>query len=234
MLYVFGRFRTLVWAILGRLAGVRCIVAAERSAANRGSDRLARLLDRLLVTAYVANSEFAARNLRAIVGTSGPPVSVVPNGIELTGLPARLSPRSGPPSLLCVGNITANKGQGILLEAVRLLRDRYPGIRATLVGHDFTRGRFFAEARARGLDETYEAVGFSDDVGPYLARATLVVLPTLMREGMPTSLLEAMRAGVPVVASRVGGVRRSSRTGGPGSWSRPATRAGSPTPSTVC
>ncbi len=211
VVYVFGRFRTLPWALVARLAGVRCIVAAERSAANRKSDRLARRLDRFLVTAYVANSEFAARNLRAILGASGPPVCVVPNGVETSGQAGRLDRGSDPPSLLCVGNITPNKGQGVLLEAVRLLRDRYPGIRATLVGHDFTRGRFFAEARARGLHDTYEALGFAEDVGSHLARATIAVLPTLMREGMPTSLLEAMRAGVPVVASRVGGVRRDRR-----------------------
>ena len=216
VLYVFGRFRTLLWILTARLAGVCCVVAAERSAANRASDRLARRLDRWLVTAYVANSEFAARNLRATVGPAGPPVRVVPNGVEAQGFLPRSPRSSGPESLLCVGNITANKGQGVLLEAIRLLRDRYPEIRAILVGHDFTAGRFFAEARARGLEDTYTAVGFSDDVGRHLAHATLAVLPTLKREGMPTSLLEAMRAGVPVVASRVGGVEEiveDGRTG---------------------
>jgi glycosyltransferase involved in cell wall biosynthesis len=205
VLYVFGRFRTLSWALQARWAGVRCIVAAERSAANRWSDRLARGLDRPLVTAYIANSETAARNLRAYVGSSGPPVWVVPNGIEPPSPPAA-QPSLSPLSVLCVGNITPNKGQGVLLEAIRLLRPRHPGLRATLLGRDFTSGRFFAQAEARGLADTYVAPGFVDDVRPYLALATVIVLPTLHREGMPTSLLEAMRCGVPVVATRVGGV----------------------------
>jgi glycosyltransferase involved in cell wall biosynthesis len=204
VLYLFGRFRTVPWAVLARVAGVHCIVAAERSAANRWSDRLARNLDRAFVTAYVANSDFAARNLRACLGSGGPPVWVVPNGIEGGGLLAA----DGRPghSLLCVGNITPNKGQGVLLEAVRLLRPRHPEIRATLVGRDCTGGRFFRQAAASGLGDTYTAVGFVDDVRLYLARARVVVLPTLHREGMPTALLEAMRAGVAVVASNVGGV----------------------------
>ena len=180
-------------------------MAAERSAADRWSDRWARRLDRAFVDAYVANSEFAARNLRAIVGDE-PPVWVVPNGVN-GGAPLRRHEReTRAPQLLCVGNITPNKGQGVLLEAIRLLRDRHPGIRATLVGRDFTDGRFFRAAEARGLGDTYTAVGFVDDVRTYLARADVAVLPTLHREGMPTALLEAMRAGVPVVASRVGGV----------------------------
>jgi len=205
ILYMFGRFRVVPWAVGARLAGVSCILAAERSAANRWTDRWARRLDRRFVTAYVANSRLAARNLREIVGEAGPPIHVVPNGIDGDVPPVR-EERAGAPSLLCVGNITANKGQGVLLEAVRRLRPRHPGLRAILVGRDFTRGRFAREAEARGLADVYTAVGFFHDVRPYLRRATLVVLPTLHREGMPTSLLEAMKAGVPVVASRVGGV----------------------------
>ncbi|HSD66317.1 MAG TPA: glycosyltransferase [Vicinamibacteria bacterium] len=214
VLYVFGRFRTVAWAALARVAGVRCVVAAERSAANRWTDRVARALDRPLVAAYVANSELAARNLRAFVGADGPPVRVVPNGIERGGVLAG-DGRAGD-SLLCVGSITPNKGQGVLLEAVRLLRPRYPELRATLVGRDGTGGRFFRRAAARGLDDTYTAVGFVDDVRLYLARARVVVLPTLHREGMPTALLEAMRAGVPVVASDVGGVSEIVEDGSTG------------------
>jgi glycosyltransferase involved in cell wall biosynthesis len=207
VLYVFGRFRTIAWTLAARLAGVRCVVAAERSAANRRSDRLARRLDRSLVSAYVANSDFAAQNLEDGLGEGAPPVFVVPNGIagRRTGERASAAPPQ-PPTIVCIGNITANKGQGVLLEAVRLLRGRYPELRATLVGRDFTKGRFFAHADSAGLADTYTAVGFAEDVGPFLERATVVALPTLHREGMPTSLLEAMRAGVPIVASRVGGV----------------------------
>lgn len=205
VLYLFGRFRTIPWALVARRAGVRCVVAAERSAANRWSDRVARRLDRHVVDAYVANSEFAARNLRAIVGDA-PPVWVVPNGVA-GGAPLQRHERGAlPPSLLCIGSITPNKGQGVLLEAIRLLRERHPRVRATLVGRDFTGGRFFRAAEARGLGDTYSAIGFVDDVRAHLARADVVVLPTLHREGTPTALLEAMRAGVPVVASRVGGV----------------------------
>jgi glycosyltransferase involved in cell wall biosynthesis/lipopolysaccharide/colanic/teichoic acid biosynthesis glycosyltransferase len=221
VLYIFGRFRTVAWALEARAAGVRCIVAAERSTAGRRSDRWARQLDRHCVTSYVANTEFAARHLRSIVGAGGPPVHVVPNGIETDGAPPRMDWSYQTPSLLCVGNLSPNKGQAVLLEAVHLLRPRYPDLRATLLGRDFTGGRFFRDADARRLGDTYDAVGFVDDVRPHLAGATLVVLPTLHREGMPTSVLEAMRAGVPVVASDIGGVSEIVDDGRTGLLVRP-------------
>jgi glycosyltransferase involved in cell wall biosynthesis len=205
VLYLFGRFRTIAWAQLARLAGVRCIVAAERSAANRRSDRLARTLDRWVVTAYIANTDFGARNVRGIVGRSGPPVFVVPNGVETADAPSNVE-RPAEPALVCVGNITPNKGHLVLLEAVRRVQSRYPRLRARLVGRDFTNGRVFQEAALRGLADTYTAVGFAADVRPHLSGATIAVLPSLYREGMPTALLEAMRAGTPIVATRVGGV----------------------------
>jgi glycosyltransferase involved in cell wall biosynthesis len=204
--YVFGRFRTVPWALVARRAGARCVVAAERSAGNRRSDRWARLLDRRVVDAYIANSEAGAARVRASVGSAGPPVFVVRNGVARPDGGDRIAPPADPPQVLCVGNISENKGQDVLLAAVRSLQGRWPGLRATLVGRDHTGGRFFREVDARGLAGTYVAAGFAGDVRPYLARATLVALPTRHREGTPTALLEAMRAGVPVVASAVGGV----------------------------
>ena len=77
--------------------------------------------------AYVANSYGAAERLRRLVGDK--PVWVVPNGID--GAPPREVVRQADParpSLLCLARIDANKGQRVLLEAVRLLRGRgWPG-----------------------------------------------------------------------------------------------------------
>jgi glycosyltransferase involved in cell wall biosynthesis len=206
VVYLFGRFRTIPWALLARRAGARCVIAAERSAANRRSDRWARRADRRAVDAYIANSEAGAAGVREAVGDGGPPVFVVRNGVARPDGPDRIAPPATPPVVLCVGNVSANKGQDLLLAAVRRLQPRWPGLRATLVGRDHTRGRFFRDSDARGLAGTYTSVGFAADVRPYLERATLVALPTRHREGTPTALLEAMRAGVPVVASAVGGV----------------------------
>jgi len=79
-------------------------------------------------------------------------------------------------------------------------------MRAVLVGRDDTEGAFFKEVSELGLDDTYVWKGFVRDTDRYLKRATLMVLPSLWGEGMPTSVLEAMVAELPIIATDVAGV----------------------------
>ena len=83
--------------------------------------------------------------------------------------------------------------------------------------------------RAAGLSEdSFTFLGVVDDVGAHLASLDVLVLPSIL-DGRPVVVLEALASGVPVIASRVGGLLRSSMTVRPDSWSSPVTRARSPT-----
>lgn len=208
VVYLFGQIRTIPWALAARAVGIRAIVGAERGSGTRWINRLGRSLDKFVLSGYITNSRRTATVLQKTAWIAPQKLHVVYNGIE-SATPASaavVDQDLGEPTIACVATIRPLKGQIVLLQAIRLLRPAYPHIRAVLLGRDTTNGRFFQEVEEAGLTDTYTWGGFVTDVRSYLEQADVFVLPSLYREGMPTSILEAMAAGVPVIASQVGGV----------------------------
>lgn len=125
----------------------------------------------------------------------------IDNGLRLQpALPVRLPPRQ----LLFVGLLTPRKGVRFLLDA--LSDPRLPtDLSLRVVGDGPERAELEARTRALGLDDRVEFLGFRDDVPKLLAEADAFVLPSLL-EQQPLVLIEAMGAGLPCLATDVGGV----------------------------
>lgn len=150
-------------------------------------------------------------------GISAPWV-LVPNGVDLTrwtpaGEDAKVAARGqlglgGEPIVVCVGRLTRQKGQDVLLTAWPAVRERIDDARLILIGEGPDRGAL--EGRAvPGV----ELAGHRDDVADWIAAADLVVLPSRW-EGMSLSLLEAMARARPVIATDVAGMREVLSMGG--------------------
>jgi glycosyltransferase involved in cell wall biosynthesis len=109
--------------------------------------------------------------------------------------------------ILSVGRLSTEKGHADLLAALRLLlRDRpQVAIRLILVGDGIERTALERAAAAPDLASSIIFTGQCSNVWPYYALADVFVLPS-HSEGSPNALLEAMAAGVPIVACKVGGV----------------------------
>ena len=163
-------------------------------------ERLARWAARFTV-AVAATSEPLAAAIRAAAPRA--PVHVIPNGIAVGPLPtaperitARVAlrlPADGP-VVAFVGRLSREKAPEVLLRAMQ-----GTGMQLLVAGEGPLRPALEAEAdpsQARFL-------GFVPDVGPVLAAADVLALPS-RTEGLPMAVLEAMAAGVPVVASAVG------------------------------
>jgi len=103
-----------------------------------------------------------------------------------------------------VGRLHPQKGFASLLAAVARVRERLPAIRLLLVGDGALRRDLVARAEALGLAEVVTFAGSRGDVPEILAALDLFVLPSLW-EGLPNAVLEAMAAGLPVVATAAGG-----------------------------
>jgi glycosyltransferase involved in cell wall biosynthesis len=101
-----------------------------------------------------------------------------------------------------VGRLAAQKGFGTLLTAAAQWRDIRPEPVLVIVGEGPLEAELKGQAAALGL--TVEFAGSRSDVPELLAGAAVFVLPSVW-EGQPLVLQEAMRAGVPIVATRAGG-----------------------------
>lgn len=109
--------------------------------------------------------------------------------------------------LLTVGRLSREKGQADLIEAVSLLRreDSQRQFRLVIVGDGPDSSRLKEAARTSAVADWILFAGHQADVTPYYTMADLMVLPS-HTEGSPNCLLEAMAAGLPIVATAVGGV----------------------------
>jgi glycosyltransferase involved in cell wall biosynthesis len=111
-------------------------------------------------------------------------------------------PDRGRPIVLAVGRLASQKGFGALLEAAASWRDMRPEPLLVIVGQGPLEAELKSQAARLQVDARF--AGHRDDVPVLLASAGVFVLPS-MWEGQPLILQEALRAGVPIVATRVGG-----------------------------
>jgi glycogen(starch) synthase len=114
-------------------------------------------------------------------------------------------PGIGRPRVVFVGRLAPQKGVRTLVEAARLLKT--PGVKVLLVGDGPQRSMLEREVRRLGVGDVVHLFGFvsHDRVPTVLTHADLLVLPSLYEE-LGTILLEAMWVGLPIVASRTGGI----------------------------
>ena len=125
----------------------------------------------------------------------------VPNGVDLA--PLDIKRREGGFQVLFTGALRPEKNLPVLIAAMRELPAE---VRLTVVGEGAQRSAVEAAIREHGVGERVRLVGAVQDVRPWLAEADAFVLPSAS-EGMSNSLLEAMAAQLPIVASDVPGNR---------------------------
>jgi len=137
--------------------------------------------------------------------------TVLPAVVTLAGTPARPTPADpvgaagrGPVvGLVC--RLAPEKGGDVLLRAAALLRPALPDLRVTVVGDGPVRPTLEALARRLGLAGAVAFHGFRPDAARLMAGLDVLAVPS-RSDGSPLVVLEALTAGVPVVASAVGGI----------------------------
>ena len=198
-------------AFVGRAARVPVIVASRRSLGLFKAGKphflfLERMANRL-TDLVIANS--AAVRTDAIEQERLDPrrVLVVYNGLDFTrfAVPKPIAPvLAREPKVLVVANLIAYKGHRYFLDAWQGAVRRFPGARAQLAGQGPMLESLEQQARELGIASSVDFLGRRTDIPELLAQCDLYVHPSL-EEGYSNAVLEAMAAGVPIVATAVGG-----------------------------
>jgi glycosyltransferase involved in cell wall biosynthesis len=200
--------------LAGRLAGVPA-VATVHGRSYYADCRRRRLAYRVVscAAAMVAVSEDVKRFVVEATGVPAGRVRVVLNGVAAaTPVPeetrarlrAELGIRDGERVVTVVGSLYPVKGHRYLLEAVPRVLESFPSTVFLIAGRGGCEGDLREQARGLGIETRVRFLGLRGDVPVLLAASDVFVLPSLS-EGLSIAILEAMAAGRPVVATRVGG-----------------------------
>ncbi|BBO67278.1 glycosyl transferase [Desulfosarcina alkanivorans] len=218
LVHTHGYFADICAIPMARILSMKTITTCHGFITN---DKRLRLYNRLNVCAIklcqqvVAVSEGIKGQLIAS-GVRSQKITVIPNAVEVTSDDIeiarwRVSKRKelqiddGDFVVGFLGRLSREKGVHFLIEAVADLIKDGLSIRLLIVGDGDERANLLKQVIQRCIKQNVTFAGFQTDTQCWLSAFDLFTLPSLT-EGTPLALLEAMAIGVPVVATKVGGV----------------------------
>lgn len=206
----------IVGWLAARRAGIPVVAVAHGWTAATLKVRLNEALDRLVLRwmdRTVCVSEAQAVKVRR-AGVAPERIVVIRNAIDAAvgGEPDPMDAQqlreffAVPPERIvgAAGRLSPEKGFDQLVEAAAIVGRADPGVGFVLFGDGPLRGALAQQIISRGLQERFILAGFRTDLERFLPHLHLLALPSYT-EGLPVILLEALAAGVPVVATSVGG-----------------------------
>jgi L-malate glycosyltransferase len=210
-------FYSNVFAIpLARIAGVPVIMGCRREEAltKTPAQRMVERWSYRLATGVIANAEAIKEQVVERDGIRSGKIWTIHNGLDL----ARFDPQRGSCRedlrderkeivVAVVANLRPEKGHLIFLQAASRLATENPRVRFLIVGEGPERTRIEGKIGELGLTEMVDMRGEVRDIPGLFRAVDIAVLPSLMNEGFPNSVMEAMGASIPVVATDSGGTR---------------------------
>jgi len=214
VVHTYGLYTNLFAVPAAKLAGASVIIASVRdrgdilTRSQRWFQRqVCRLADCVLVNAEAIRETLVRQGYRV------ENLAVIRNGIVPSKF--RSTPGASPirqelglpadaPVVLVLSRLNPMKGVEYFLDAAAIVARALPQVRFLIVGDGLNKFDLEERAASLGIADRVVFTGFRTDVPQLLAEASLSVLPSLS-EGLSNTLLESMAAGVPVIATQVGG-----------------------------
>ena len=213
ILQTFLFHANLAGRVAAKMAGVRSVISGIRVAEKRSRfplsiDRWTNRLVKVNVCVSQAVADFSVSEARLPCQK----VVVIPNGVDVANFanarPADLSAFGISPEsrvFVSIGRLDRQKGFDDLIKAAALVIPSHPEAHFVIAGEGPERERLSRLITGKNMADRVHLAGWRADISELLAASYALVLPSLW-EGMPNVVLEAMAAGLPIVATRVEGV----------------------------
>ena len=222
----------MFWGRLAaRLAGMPVIASALHSTGWPDSVQFANRLLAPITDAFIAVAEPHGRYLAAHEGCTAAKIRVVPNGVDVERFRARppsetlrqeFDLAAGAPVVGIVAALRPEKNHSLFLRAAVRVRRAIPDARFLIVGDGPQRRELETLAQSLSISDAVRFLGTRNDVPEVLSLVDVLALCSHM-EANPVSILEAMAAEKPVVATRVGSVDKAVQDGRTGCLVRPGS-----------
>ena len=165
---------------------------------NSKLDRSFRFFERFfsfLIDGYIVNSNSAKKLLLSL---SIDKVKLIYNGISNTSNAEKESYQKK--YIITIANLALRKGYLEYLDIIESIVKDFPSSQFLFLGYDNLNGKVQEIIKQKYLSSNVKYLGFKENVSDYLAQSKIFVLPSLYGEGCPTSILEAYKFKLPVVA----------------------------------
>lgn len=200
----------VIAAIMARVPGR---IHTIHSLANREVGKLLRRVYRLFYqyceVVPISISPFVKKSVINEYRISKDQVPMIFNGIDLNRCIKKNDyvTKKNQITILHIGRFSEEKNHAGLIDSFKIVHDELPyiNIRLQLIGSGVTEEMVRTRVKELNLEGCVDFLGLKSNVYPYLNAADIFVLPSIW-EGMPITLIEAMGTGLPIVATKVGGI----------------------------
>jgi len=214
VLHTYLLHANVLGRIIGRLTGVPAIIGSERTIGQaRRWGRLATKLTNPLTDAVEVNSEIGGKAIVSDLGVPSNKVELVRSGLDLAAFSAstkradirsELGLNDNHHLVTFIGRLRPVKGVEYGIKAFAVASVQHQNLRIALAGEGEQLGYLQDLTSQLGISENVTFLGVRNDLPDLLAATDSVLMPSL-NEGFPRTAIEAMAAGKPVIATRVGG-----------------------------
>ncbi len=206
-------YATILGSLAAAIAGTPAVASIHNTRAGRWG-RLELFALRHRVPCAIAVGQQVADVYGPLL--PGTPLKTIPNAVvpptprcpaERAAIRERLGMAEADVLALAVGRLVPQKGYPDLIAAMDLVRQKAPAVRLVIAGDGELRGALETQVAHLGLGRHVRLLGTRRDVAELMAAADVFVNSSHW-EGLPVAILEAMAAGLPVVATAVGDAAR--------------------------